>query len=295
MSQVSSNTAVRRSSAFTLIELLVVIAIIAILAAILFPVFAQAREKARTTACLSNMKQIGLGLMQYVQDYDETYPESMFSADPTQPFWVSFTDSPTWDNVINPYIKNGQAGTQAADPSIIGKGGPIFQCPSDGKPQAAGLGLPGQFRMSYSTASSWNSGPGNLKSGLFPNLGDKGPDGRYDATRSMAEVVAPANTIAIVEWPEKSSGSNTPQNIQCYGPMHQQIYDNSANWWDNSGVVEAQKPANQPSHNGGWNYCFADGHTKWQRPTQTYTGGSASNMYNIWAQNSGEWTIDPND
>jgi prepilin-type N-terminal cleavage/methylation domain-containing protein len=64
----------RSHGAFTLIELLVVIAIIAILAAILFPVFAQAREKARQTACLSNMKQIGLALMMYVQDYDETNP-----------------------------------------------------------------------------------------------------------------------------------------------------------------------------------------------------------------------------
>jgi prepilin-type N-terminal cleavage/methylation domain-containing protein len=62
-----------RDHGFTLIELLVVIAIIAILAAILFPVFAQAREKARQTACLSNLKQIGLGMMQYVQDYDGTY------------------------------------------------------------------------------------------------------------------------------------------------------------------------------------------------------------------------------
>ena len=66
------------ASGFTLIELLVVIAIIAILAAILFPVFAQAREAARKTTCLSNMKQIGPAMMMYIQDYDETYPQSEY-------------------------------------------------------------------------------------------------------------------------------------------------------------------------------------------------------------------------
>jgi prepilin-type N-terminal cleavage/methylation domain-containing protein len=68
-----------KCAAFTLIELLVVIAIIAILASILFPVFAQARAKARQAACLSNMKQIGTAVMMYIQDYDEVYPPSQLS------------------------------------------------------------------------------------------------------------------------------------------------------------------------------------------------------------------------
>ncbi|MES2463154.1 MAG: prepilin-type N-terminal cleavage/methylation domain-containing protein [Armatimonadota bacterium] len=112
---------------FTLIELLVVIAIIAILAAILFPVFAQAREKARQTACLSNLKQISTGMLMYVQDYDETLPEpglgGVFrNATNTglgqiymgiQPFYLA----------VQPYIKNYQ----------------VFGCPSDDKKQNASI------------------------------------------------------------------------------------------------------------------------------------------------------------
>jgi len=86
----------KRRGAFTLIELLVVIAIIAILAAILFPVFAQAREKARSASCLSNLKQIGTGWMMYVQDYDETIPEG----------WSSVSGG--FHNLVQPYMKNYQ-------------------------------------------------------------------------------------------------------------------------------------------------------------------------------------------
>src|SRR6266498_2270973 len=82
--------------AFTLIELLVVIAIIAILAAILFPVFAQAREKARQSACLSNCKQIGLAVMMYGEDWDQSYP--LFAHYPNH--------EPMWFQMIQPYIKN---------------------------------------------------------------------------------------------------------------------------------------------------------------------------------------------
>ena len=98
-----------KSKGFTLIELLVVIAIIAILAAILFPVFAQAREKARQITCASNEKQIGLAILQYVEDYDERFPlgqrdanAAEIAAHPGSPPYV------TWQYIINPYVKNGQ-------------------------------------------------------------------------------------------------------------------------------------------------------------------------------------------
>src|SRR5690242_8543722 len=91
----------RRRTGFTLIELLVVIAIIAILAAILFPVFAQAREKARTAACISNGKQMGLGLMMYAQDYDERLPR-VYTAN----FGPVNNGPRDWKNDIEPYVKN---------------------------------------------------------------------------------------------------------------------------------------------------------------------------------------------
>src|SRR5580765_859855 len=95
---------------FTLIELLVVIAIIAILAAILFPVFAQAREKARAISCLSNVKQFGLGEAMYIQDYDETFPLA-WGAEVNPPPAGQYEDPSSWWNEIYPYIKNGSSGT----------------------------------------------------------------------------------------------------------------------------------------------------------------------------------------
>jgi prepilin-type N-terminal cleavage/methylation domain-containing protein len=94
-----------RKSGFTLIELLVVIAIIAILAAILFPVFAQARAQARKTSCLSNVKQISLGVLMYCQDFDETFPLAFIKVNPPQAeAFVGTTAS--WHNLVQPYVKN---------------------------------------------------------------------------------------------------------------------------------------------------------------------------------------------
>jgi prepilin-type N-terminal cleavage/methylation domain-containing protein/prepilin-type processing-associated H-X9-DG protein len=96
-----------RGKGFTLIELLVVIAIIGILAAILFPVFARARESARRASCMSNLKQIGLGIMMYTQDYDEGYPF-------TRNFEYTGAAQDWWYNFLQPYVKSKQ----------------VFYCPS---------------------------------------------------------------------------------------------------------------------------------------------------------------------
>src|ERR1700742_5130218 len=92
-----------RRRGFTLIELLVVIAIIAILAAILFPVFAQARAKARQISCISNEKQMALGVQMYQQDYDEVFP--LLTTDKST---ATYVYDITWVSNIQPYIKNTQ-------------------------------------------------------------------------------------------------------------------------------------------------------------------------------------------
>jgi prepilin-type N-terminal cleavage/methylation domain-containing protein/prepilin-type processing-associated H-X9-DG protein len=118
-----------RTGAFTLIELLVVIAIIAILAAILFPVFAQAREKARQAACLSNLKQIGTAFTMYAQDYDDTMPPwSQEAGNASLQFVITYM----FPSLVDPYIKNGvdTRRTDVAGSGATGRLGDVWACPS---------------------------------------------------------------------------------------------------------------------------------------------------------------------
>lgn len=163
-----------RRAAFTLIELLVVIAIIAILAAILFPVFAQAREKARSTSCLSNMKQIGLGLRMYMQDYDEQLffraasnaasTRANVSVAKTAPSYNSLQ----WWNLLMPYIKSNA----------------LFACPSDAGPT-----------LSPDSNGVLNINRSYIASCAVEDLAD-------------AQISNSVDTIVITEkWDVKSSGS----------------------------------------------------------------------------------------
>ncbi|MDX1932290.1 MAG: DUF1559 domain-containing protein [Capsulimonadales bacterium] len=178
----------RRSvSAFTLIELLVVIAIIAILAAILFPVFAQAREKARSISCLSNVKQLGLAIMMYVQDYDETFGFSQTTFNPAAPYPIGPDGNPdsTWRNVLQPYIKNGTGR------------GTIQACPSDAQLQGA--------TSSYAVngvlfgINERNFDPANPNvTGLVPSL-------------ALAAINTPSETLAMADvshWAGGGTGTD---------------------------------------------------------------------------------------
>jgi prepilin-type N-terminal cleavage/methylation domain-containing protein len=124
----------RRLSGFTLIELLVVIAIIALLAAILFPVFARARENARKSSCQNNLKQLGIGFLQYTQDYDETL------MDGGDPYRLTGNVNASWDLILQPYLKNTQ----------------ILACPSDTTGSVRNVTGFGTIRRSYAIANYVN-------------------------------------------------------------------------------------------------------------------------------------------
>jgi prepilin-type N-terminal cleavage/methylation domain-containing protein/prepilin-type processing-associated H-X9-DG protein len=174
---------------FTLIEILVVIALIAILAAILFPVFARARENARRASCQSNLRQIGLGILQYVQDNDETMPFS---------FYGSFGDTDAtnykWMDAIFPYVKNEQ----------------LFTCPSDSAVNARYVyqknlppGGSSQNYGSYGLNGAHSAGPDNTT-----------PPRSSAAYRvHLAQLAAPATTVWITDN-NNAPGSLNPGGSQ---------------------------------------------------------------------------------
>jgi len=242
--------------AFTLIELLVVIAIIAILAAILFPVFAQARDKARQASCLSNAKQMGLAFMQYCQDYDEIYPPSRTVSAPCD----GGTRLVPWDRNIEPYTKNRN----------------IFQCPSDfstGRPPA------GDFKRSFVVTTGDN--PAGAPSCAYPG-GVMGPS--WGA--SLAEVSTPAGqVIAYERWQNgvftgqtgalhanRTGGANGDWCKDANGFQYPNIYHN---WYGDlyPDGPTAVTNARALFHMRTSTLIFGDGHAKAMQYTQTFSGG----------------------
>lgn len=252
---------------FTLIELLVVIAIIAILAAILFPVFAQAREKARQTSCASNMRQIGTAILMYTQDNDETLPKANLNGY----LWSS-------NLVLGPYLKNTD----------------VLTCPDDSwpadKPQIGNQHGQTPVFMSYfpSAISPLYGMYGVSKPrGPFSYNGYKGGD-RADVT--LADAKYPSDLILILEGYRQYYGDY----YGCARWINQEVdwcYD-----WSNArfGVIEQWRAdalikggvkGALSKHTGGANYVFFDGHVKYQKPGQMLDANGFSQAKN-WIVNA---------
>lgn len=231
-----SKTHGQASHGFTLIELLVVIAIIAILAAILFPVFAQAREKARTASCQSNCKQLGLAILMYVQDYDERMPFGGWTPNGNDKTW-------DWQNSTAPYIKSAQ----------------VFQCPSSSD------------LLEVNNDPTWGDWNVNPVSYLYNNQ-----LGRNRQPVKLAAINAPASTWMVMDghsdWGCNANGHDGCQGTDWMGRpqttwlREDTTFGNAASlvtgWLSWQGFTWGL-----PRHNGGGNFAYTDGHVKWHLVT----------------------------
>ena len=242
------------ANAFTLIELLVVIAIIAILAAILFPVFAQARESARQTTCLSNLRQIGLANNMYLQDYDETYVPVGGTVEQVWP--TSHRETTNGPKVISGWSLNLLPYIKSRD---------LFQCPSmdktftgDGDCKA----FNGQRMTNHYAYNFWLGADDS-----YWGYGSSA-DGSVNLSSplSIAAISQPSNTVSHFH-----SGSVPP-----YGSSWGCVYV----------TIELpdfyNKIRPRLRHKDGDNFVFADGHAKWYQVKEADSAGSRSKDLFIW-------------
>ena len=248
----------RRAPAFTLIELLVVIAIIAILAAILFPVFARARENARRASCQSNLKQIGLGVEMYKNDYDGWIPPSQTCAvGMTGSNCTAGTATVSWPSLVFPYIKNAQvfvcpsADTKVSEQTVVAASylGTTTGAGADGSGNIATIGGPFVPQLSYSR----NLIPtGGWSTAGFTG-GDKNGFVGGGTTQSINEsmLVDASGTIHIFDGMVKTNSGSSLRGIQ------EELRT------DRFPDTTSSKTAAR--HFDGFNALFADGHVKWRK------------------------------
>jgi prepilin-type N-terminal cleavage/methylation domain-containing protein/prepilin-type processing-associated H-X9-DG protein len=250
----------RRTGGFTLIELLVVIAIIAILAAILFPVFAQAREKARQISCLSNSKQIGMALIMYAQDYDEQFPTGRFH--PLTPNPADYGKG--WAGPVYSYMRSAQ----------------ILKCPNDSTDAVTGNGItlsPVSYIYNYNVALNPAS------AGL-------------NAPANTVVLAEGTGALANVTTADELPSSTPPVYSAAGNGLTVLTAIDGTNMPDVAGMVryvtgtmggyrlETAPQVPYPSifkneqghHSDGANYFMADGHAKFFRPNAVSPGNTAS-------------------
>jgi len=243
-------TFVRRRG-FTLIELLIVIAIIAILAAILFPVFAQAREKARAASCLSNTKQISLAFAMYNQDYDEGFMATVSErqAPPSVPDTADAKAPYSYRMLLQPYIKSQQ----------------IFRCPSAvvWSPLGPGNWYPTDYGCHLNEGlliPSSSNHAANYSGQVAPDLSDFG----FNQVTPLSAISYPAQFLLCADA-ARSDGTSSR------GGIYPQP-------WAFDVSTQSRFVAR---HSQGGNVSYADGHSKWRRPEQTWR----SYLDNDWRRN----------